>query len=94
MWILFVDGIKQGSVDFQEKIKLKEGFGLGYIEAWRGPLLYWVKLNKSGIVERCKIVDPSFHNWEGLCYSVLGDIIPDFPVCNKSFDLSYSGNDL
>ena len=90
----FVDGIKQGSVDFQEKIKLKEGFGLGYIEAWRGPLLYWVKLNKSGIVERCKIVDPSFHNWEGLCYSVLGDIIPDFPVCNKSFDLSYSGNDL
>lgn len=90
----FVDRIKQGSIDFQEKLKLKDGFGLGYIEAWRGPLLYWVKLNKSGIIDRCKIVDPSFHSWEGLCYSVLGDIIPDFPVCNKSFDLSYSGNDL
>jgi len=90
----FVDMIKQGSIDLQEKLKLKDGFGLGYIEAWRGPLLYWVKLNKSGLIERCKIVDPSFHNWEGLCYSVLGDIIPDFPVCNKSFDLSYSGNDL
>jgi len=90
----FVDMIKQDNADLQERMKLREGVGLGYIEAWRGPLLYWVKLNKSGIVERCKIVDPSFHNWEGLCYSVLGDIIPDFPVCNKSFDLSYSGNDL
>lgn len=72
----------------------KEGFGLGYAEGWRGPVLYWLKLNNSGIIERCKIVDPSFHNWQGLSYAVLGNIIPDFPLCNKSFDLSYSGNDL
>lgn len=90
----FVDKTGTGDIDFKGKTEFKDGFGLGYIEAWRGPLLYWVKLNKSGIVERCKIVDPSFHNWEGLCFSVLGDIVPDFPVCNKSFDLSYSGNDL
>jgi len=89
-----VDKIGPGSISFQNKIEFTGGVGLGYVEAWRGPLLYWVKLNKSGVIERCKIVDPSFHNWEGLCYSALGNIIPDFPVCNKSFDLSYSGNDL
>ncbi|MFA5038655.1 MAG: NADH-quinone oxidoreductase subunit C [Candidatus Omnitrophota bacterium] len=73
---------------------LKPGEGLGYAEAWRGPVLYWVQLSESGVIERCKIVDASFHNWPALTYAVLGNIIPDFPLCNKSFDLSYSGNDL
>jgi len=74
--------------------ELKGGSALGYIEGWRGPVLYWVKTDASGVIERCKIVDPSFRNWQGLSYAVLGNIIPDFPLCNKSFDLSYSGNDL
>jgi Ni,Fe-hydrogenase III large subunit len=72
----------------------KEGSSLGYAEGWRGPVLYWVKTDPAGLIERCKIVDPSFHNWQALSYAVLGEIIPDFPLCNKSFDLSYSGNDL
>lgn len=72
----------------------RAGSGLGYAEGWRGPVLYWVTTGPAGLIERCKIVDPSFHNWQGLAYAVLGDIIPDFPLCNKSFDLSYSGNDL
>lgn len=70
------------------------GAGLGYAEGWRGPVLYWIRADTSGSIERCKIVDPSFHNWQALSYAVLGNIIPDFPLCNKSFDLSYSGNDL
>jgi len=78
----------------QSSYNIKEGFALGYVEAWRGALTYWVKINKSGIIERCKITDPSFLNWQALAFCVLGDIIPDFPLCNKSFDLSYSGNDL
>lgn len=73
---------------------LREGAALGYVEGWRGPVLYWVKIDSAGLIERCKIVDPSFRNWQGLSYAVLGNIIPDFPLCNKSFDLSYSGNDL
>jgi Ni,Fe-hydrogenase III large subunit/Ni,Fe-hydrogenase III component G len=73
---------------------LKEDFALGAIEGWRGPVLYWLKLDSHQNIERCKIVDPSFHNWEGLSFAVQGEIIPDFPLCNKSFDLSYSGNDL
>jgi Ni,Fe-hydrogenase III large subunit/Ni,Fe-hydrogenase III component G len=72
----------------------KEGFGLGYTEGWRGPVLYWVSIDKAGNIERCKVTDPSFRNWQGLSYAVLENIVPDFPVCNKSFDLSYSGNDL
>jgi len=74
--------------------ELRQGSALGYIEGWRGPVLYWIQTDIAGLIERCKIVDPSFHNWQGLSYAVLGNIIPDFPLCNKSFDLSYSGNDL
>lgn len=78
----------------ESNCNIKEGFALGYTEAWRGALTYWVKLDKNGIIERCKVTDPSFLNWQALSFCVLGDIIPDFPLCNKSFDLSYSGNDL
>lgn len=74
--------------------ELKAGSALGYAEGWRGPVLYWLKIDPAGLIQRCKIVDPSFLNWQGLSYAVLGNIIPDFPLCNKSFDLSYSGNDL
>jgi Ni,Fe-hydrogenase III large subunit/Ni,Fe-hydrogenase III component G len=72
----------------------KDGAAIGCVEAWRGPLRVWARINAQGKIERCKIVDPSFQNWEGLSFAVLGNIIPDFPLCNKSFDLSYSGNDL
>ena len=76
------------------EVKSKEGSALGYAEGWRGAVLYWVKIDDKGLIERCKIVDPSFHNWEAISFAVLGNIIPDFPLCNKSFNLSYSGNDL
>jgi Ni,Fe-hydrogenase III large subunit/Ni,Fe-hydrogenase III component G len=72
----------------------EQGVALGYCEGWRGPVLYWIQLNEAGVIDRCKITDPSFHNWQGLSYAASGNIIPDFPLCNKSFDLSYSGNDL
>jgi len=72
----------------------KEGTAIGFAEGARGPVLHWLALDGFGAIRRCKIVDPSFHNWPGLAYAVQGNIIPDFPVCNKSFDLSYSGNDL
>src|SRR3989339_837044 len=75
------------------KVVLQAGEALGYIEGWRGATLYWLSIDAAGLIDRCKIVDPSFHNWPALAYAVLGEIIPDFPVCNKSFDLSYPGND-
>jgi len=66
---------------------------LGWVEAWRGPCTHWVATNERGEVTRVKITDPSFINWPGLALAVPGNIIPDFPVINKSFNLSYSGND-
>lgn len=87
-----------GKLVKSEKLKVipevKKGSALGYAEGWRGPVLYWLETSPAGLIERCKIVDPSFLNWQGLSFAVLGNIIPDFPLCNKSFDLSYSGNDL
>jgi Ni,Fe-hydrogenase III large subunit/Ni,Fe-hydrogenase III component G len=67
---------------------------LGIVEAWRGPVLYWVLTDADGRIARVKVADPSFRNWPALEYAVLGNIVPDFPLCNKSFNLSYSGADL
>ncbi|HVH27808.1 MAG TPA: NADH-quinone oxidoreductase subunit C [Vicinamibacterales bacterium] len=66
---------------------------LGWAEAWRGPCVHWVATDERGRLTRVKITDPSFLNWPGLTHAVPGNIIPDFPVINKSFNLSYSGND-
>lgn len=66
---------------------------LGWAEAWRGPVLHYVATGERGRITRVKINDPSFLNWPGLIQAVPGNIIPDFPVINKSFNLSYSGND-
>ena len=66
---------------------------LGWVEAWRGPCTHWVATDEHGDIGRVKVTDPSFLNWPGLIHAVPGNIIPDFPVINKSFNLSYSGND-
>jgi Ni,Fe-hydrogenase III large subunit len=66
---------------------------LGYVEGWRGEILHWVLTGTNGNLARCKIKDPSLNNWPALPEAVQGNIIPDFPVINKSFNLSYSGTD-
>ncbi|MCB4791157.1 MAG: NADH-quinone oxidoreductase subunit C [Elusimicrobia bacterium] len=86
--------LRQGELFTKQAAAKKSGYALGYCEGSRGPVLYWLMLGESGLIERCKITDPSFHNWQGLSYAAPGNIIPDFPLCNKSFDLSYPGNDL
>lgn len=67
---------------------------IGLVEAWRGPIWHWVWADGPASLNRVKVVDPSFRNWPALEYAVLKNIVPDFPLCNKSFNLSYSGNDL
>jgi formate hydrogenlyase subunit 5 len=66
---------------------------LGAVEGWRGEILYWVRTGEGNRIERCKIKDPSLNNWPALVEAVQGNIIADFPVINKSFNLSYSGTD-
>jgi Ni,Fe-hydrogenase III large subunit len=63
-------------------------------EAWRGELCHVALTDGAGRFERYKVVDPSFHNWAGLAHALRGQQISDFPLCNKSFNLSYCGHDL
>ncbi|MBI5628284.1 MAG: NADH-quinone oxidoreductase subunit C [Candidatus Rokubacteria bacterium] len=64
------------------------------VEGWRGAIFHWVMTDGAGRLRRVKIVDPSFLNWPSLSYALLENIVPDFPICNKSYNQSYSGNDL
>lgn len=71
-----------------------DAVGVGVVEAWRGELIHWVTTDAAGGVSRYALKDPSLSNWTGLAIAVRGNLVADFPVCNKSFNLSYSGNDL
>ncbi|MBI3207737.1 MAG: hydrogenase large subunit, partial [Candidatus Solibacter usitatus] len=66
---------------------------LSAVEGWRGEILHWIRTGPDGTLERCRIKDPSLNNWPALVEAVKGNIVPDFPVINKSFNLSYSGTD-
>jgi Ni,Fe-hydrogenase III large subunit/Ni,Fe-hydrogenase III component G len=71
------------------------GHGVGIVEGWRGTIVHRVETRDDGGLSRVKIVDPSFFNWPALPVALVGDtIVPDFPLANKSFNLSYAGNDL
>jgi len=69
-------------------------WALSAVEGWRGEILYFVMAGENGQVQRCNVRDPSFVNWPALQWAVVGNIVPDFPLINKSFNLSYAGNDL
>ena len=66
----------------------------GLVEGWRGPIWHWVVAGEDNSLSRVKVKDPSFANWPALNYAILKNIVPDFPLINKSFNLSYAGNDL
>ena len=68
--------------------------GVGIVEGWRGTIVHRVEVDAAGALTRVKIVDPSWFNWPALPLALAGTIVPDFPVTNKSFNLSYAGNDL
>ena len=64
------------------------------IEGWRGEICHVAMTDAGGRFSRYKVVDPSFHNWFGLALALRDGQISDFPLCNKSFNLSYCGHDL
>jgi len=66
----------------------------GIVEGWRGAIVHWAMVDQDEKLFRVKIKDPSFANWPALSLALLDNIVPDFPLCNKSFNQSYSGNDL
>jgi len=68
--------------------------GVGIIEGWRGTIVHRVEIGADSRITRSKIVDPSWFNWPALPVAMADTIVPDFPLTNKSFNLSYAGNDL
>lgn len=71
-----------------------DGLGIGWVEGWRGPVLVAIENDAHGRILRCHCHDPSWQNWPILQHAIMGNIVPDFPLINKSFNLSYSGHDL
>jgi Ni,Fe-hydrogenase III large subunit/Ni,Fe-hydrogenase III component G len=68
--------------------------GAGLIEGWRGPVFVAIEAGEGGSIRRCHPHDPSWQNWPVLEHAIIGNIVPDFPLINKSFNLAYSGHDL
>jgi Ni,Fe-hydrogenase III large subunit len=72
----------------------KNALAVSFIEGWRGEVCHAAVTGHRGAIAAYKITDPSFHNWSGLAMAMRGRQISDFPLCNKSFNLSYCGHDL
>lgn len=70
------------------------GEGLGVAESFRGEVVVWLRISADGVIERCHPHDPSRFQWPLLEAAIEGNIVADFPLCNKSFNCSYSGHDL
>jgi Ni,Fe-hydrogenase III large subunit len=77
-------------VDFADR----GGEGMAIVEGFRGDILVWLRIAEGGRIERCRLRDPSWFQWPLLEAAIEGNIVADFPLCNKSFNCSYSGHDL
>ena len=86
--------LPDGKIQTAVKANGKVCEGLALVEAFRGDVLVWLRLGGDGRVERCHMRDASWFQWPLLETAVEGNIVADFPLCNKSFNCSYSGHDL
>ena len=90
-----ISNLETGEINVPLESKLTPfSSGLGYAESHRGETLHWIMIGEDNSIFRYKIRTASFANWSIIEHAVLNNIVPDFPVINKSFDFSYSGNDL
>ncbi len=83
-----------GAVCETPTVAMPAGFGVGLVEGWRGPVFVALETADDGSIRRCHPHDPSWHNWPALEHAIVSDIVADFPLINKSFNLCYSGVDL
>ncbi len=86
--------LPQGAIRSELPTMTPEGFALGLVEGWRGPVLVALETAPGNRIHRCHPHDPSWHNWPVIEHAAIGNIVPDFPLINKSFNLAYSGVDL
>jgi Ni,Fe-hydrogenase III large subunit/Ni,Fe-hydrogenase III component G len=91
---LLLEGLPAGALRSPLGTAAAGGFGIGWVEGWRGEVIVALHAGAGGQVRRCHPHDPSWQNWPALEHAVIGNIVPDFPLINKSFNLSYAGVDL
>jgi Ni,Fe-hydrogenase III large subunit len=89
-----LQGLPSGPVTHDRNPTSRSAEGTALVEGFRGDVLIWVRLGDEGWVERCHLRDPSWFQWPLLEAAIEGNIVADFPLCNKSFNCSYSGHDL
>jgi Ni,Fe-hydrogenase III large subunit len=89
-----LETLPQGAVRADLGTASGAGEGLSLVEGFRGDVLVSVRLGADGMIERCHLRDPSWFQWPLLEAAIEGNIVADFPLCNKSFNCSYSGHDL
>ncbi|MDP2786268.1 MAG: NADH-quinone oxidoreductase subunit C [Sulfurimicrobium sp.] len=91
---LILDRMPGGAVHTPFPAVPENAFGVGMVEGWRGEVLMALHSGKDNRIERLHPHDPSWQNWPLLEHAIIGNIVPDFPLINKSFNLSYTGTDL
>jgi len=89
-----LSGLPAGDVRVAVAPPNRRALAIGLVEGWRGPVLVALEAMADGRIHRCHPHDPSWQNWPVLEHAIIGNIVPDFPLINKSFNLSYSGHDL
>lgn len=89
-----LDNMPAGKIIEKIGIMQPDSFSVSMVEGWRGAIVHTAITDDKGRIIKYKIKDPSFNNWYGLALSLRNEGISDFPVINKSFNLSYCGNDL
>jgi Ni,Fe-hydrogenase III large subunit len=90
---MLVEDLQPCTIQTEVQVAEAGRLGIGLIEGWRGPVMIALETDRQGAIRRCHAHDPSWQNWPILEYAILGNIVPDFPLINKSFNLSYSGQD-
>ena len=90
----FCSGLPGGGTRAEVQTRASAALGAGWVEGWRGEILVALEIGADARIVRCHCHDPSWQNWPVLEHAVIGNIVPDFPLINKSFNLSYSGHDL
>jgi Ni,Fe-hydrogenase III large subunit len=88
-----LDRLPQGELRAEVTPRQEAREGMAIVEGFRGDVLVWLRL-RDGKIERCHLRDPSWFQWPLLEAAIEGNIVADFPLCNKSFNCSYSGQDL
>jgi Ni,Fe-hydrogenase III large subunit len=91
---LILSGLPAGAIVAPVPDAPDGAFGAGWVEGWRGEVLIALETGAGNRIRRLHPHDPSWQNWPLVERAVLGNIVPDFPLINKSFNLSYSGQDL